>query len=69
MKAKNKQNEHYEHVETIKITVEIEIGYSTAKAREDAVAAAKRLIDGQSCGGAGRNGRYNAVIIGKPEVA
>jgi hypothetical protein len=67
-KPKSARNEHYEHVETIKMVIEVEIGYNKG-AREDAVQAATSMCSsGLEIGGCGPRGCYNAVLIGEPEV-
>jgi hypothetical protein len=67
-KSKSARNAHYEHVETIKMVIEVEIGYDKG-AREDAVRAATSMCSsGLEIGGGGPRGCYNAVRIGEPKV-
>lgn len=67
-RPKSARNEHFEHVEIVHVTVEVEIGYHNPMAREDALRVAKELCNGAEIGGCGSHGCYNAVTTGKPQV-
>lgn len=61
--ARHKDNARYEHSEVVKLEVTVEIAYSKPEGRADALEAASQIITGCSCGGCGRNGSYNAVVL------
>lgn len=64
----SKRNAHYPFTETVKVVIEVEVGYTTQEAREDALRAAVSLVHDLECGGGSRNGCYNAVRLGKSTV-